>query len=65
MWLIRQVIAVLRSSLIRTINSMDDNVPQKWFLLNEIVKLAELRSLNLMNFNLFHKIVLFKKRTEF
>ena len=44
---------------------MDDNVPQKWFLLNEIVKLAELRSLNLMNFNLFHKIVLFKKRTQF
>ena len=44
---------------------MDDNVSQKWFLFNEIVKLAELRSLNLMNFNLFHKIVLFKKRTQF
>ena len=44
---------------------MDDNVSQKWFLFNEIVKLAELRSLNQMNFNLFHKIVLFKKRTQF
>ena len=65
LWLIRQVIVMLRSSLIRAINWMDDNVSQKWFLLNEIVKLAELRSLNLMNFNLFHKIVLFKKRTQF
>ena len=65
LWLIRHVIVSLRRRLIRTINWMDDNVSQKWFLLNEIVKLAELRSLNLMNFNLFHKIVLFKKRTQF